>query len=195
RGLFHRQKGLEPFLLSSIFEWTVDDSGFDGTTEQRGETCVRTAGDRLQSDVFVGIQTVSAKQLVNRKVRRAAETVDGDPLAFERFDAVDVRSGHDGITARFSSRSDNFHRQATRGGAGDKRQDSHIVELIGQQRAEHQVCSLELALTNRTPFFFIEPFSRGDRVRKRSPTRAAGPANVHELGVSGVGGRRSSYNE
>src|SRR5262249_34135418 len=138
---------------------------------------------------------VSAKQLVNRKVRRAAETVDGDPLAFERFDVVDVRSGYDGITARLGSRSDDFHRQATRSGAGDKRQDSDIVELICQQRGEHQFSPLELDVTSSKAFFFVEAFFRGDPIRQGSPTRAAGPADVHEFGLSGVDDRHLSYDE
>src|SRR4029434_1000408 len=118
---------LESLLFSPVLEWAVDDSGFDGTTEQRGKTGVRAAGDRLHGNVFIGIQAISAKQLVDREVRRAAEAIDSNPFSFKRFDAVDLRSRHDGIAARLGGRCNDFYRQGTGGGHRKKTQDAELI--------------------------------------------------------------------
>lgn len=45
-GLFDREQYLKAFLLGARFERAVHHRGIDRISDQRGETVVRTAGDR-----------------------------------------------------------------------------------------------------------------------------------------------------
>src|SRR4029434_6574668 len=85
RRLFDRQKCLEALLLRAILQGTSDYGGVHGAADERGKTSIRAAGDGLKNDVSIRIQAVAAEQLIDRKISRAAESINGDSFAFEGF--------------------------------------------------------------------------------------------------------------
>jgi hypothetical protein len=114
---------------------------------------------------LLGSSPLRLRGRVGGVIGRAAERINADFFSSQSFDVFDLRPRNNDVGAALGDRCKDFHRETPRRGSGEKRQNSRVIQLPGEQRGEHQVRAAESDEPNLQAFFFEEASLIRDNVR------------------------------